>query len=62
MKTAIKKTESEIAQQAQFVPIKLKDYRVKYDYWQCESCHILFEPEDTVMMKTAGDRRHSIAR
>jgi hypothetical protein len=56
MKSAVRKTEAEMKQEAFFTPIRCGDYRSKYDYWQCENCHVLFEPNDTVLLKKFGDR------
>ena len=56
MKTAIPKTEEEIKQEAEFTPIRCADYRTKYDYWECDDCHVVFEAGDFVLLKRVGDR------
>jgi hypothetical protein len=55
MKNIIRKTEEEMRQEAIFTPIKVKDYNPKYDYWECDIHKVLFEPDDTVLLKKIGD-------
>jgi hypothetical protein len=57
MKTIVRKTEEEMRQEAVFTPIKVKDYsRAKYDYWECSLHNVIFESEDTVLLKRLGNR------
>jgi len=47
-------------QEATFTPIKVKDYRVHYDYWECYVHKVVFEPEDSVLLKTLGNTSHLV--
>jgi hypothetical protein len=56
MKTIVRKTEEEMRQDAVFTPIKVKDYSgAKYEYWECDLHKVVFEPEDTVLLKRFGN-------
>ena len=53
------KTEEEISEGGTFTEIKCKDcssYRYER-YWYCESCQSVFEPEDTVLLRTQGENQ-----
>ncbi len=64
---AVRKTEEELKPQTKYDNIVCKNYKPKYYgydketiYWYCSSCKVLFEHEDTVLLKTVGIKEEGL--
>lgn len=57
MKTLIKKTKAEMEGETEYSSIQVKDIDSYNECWSCDKCHLLFEPDDFVIMGTKNGKK-----